>query len=751
MDAVRETARELVTAAAAANERRLLVLAGTRRACYDGARAVAEVVDTDRSVATVSDRNVVGERVGVDRTETLLGTTFGCLVLDCHDTCRPNAIGRATGAVDGGGLLVLLTPPLSSWTDSHGRFEETLAPPPFSVSDVGTRLRRHLVGTLRAHRGVSIVDVDAGRRTKHDGSEPRPRPHAVDPPVRPPESHEFPDAVYDACLSADQRDAVRECERLSEAGTAVVLDADRGRGKSSAAGLAAAAFARSGSSVLVTAPSHRNAAELLDRAAEALAATDGPFEDDTRSHLRTESGEIRFRPPGEAADSSADVLFVDEAAAVPVRTLRKLLPVAPSACFATTVRGYEGSGRGFDVRFRESLEESHDVTACHLSEPIRYAPADPIEVWLFHALLLDSTPPPGQLFEGATASDAAYERIDRDRLLADEPLLGELFGLLVRAHYRTQPDDLARLLDAPEVSVRALTIDGHPVSVALLAREGGLDEATRRVAYEGDRIRGNLIPDLLTSQLRDPAAARPTGVRVMRIVTHHAVRSAGFGSRLLAELESEFGREGSQTGSRSVDYLGVSYGATTPLLRFWSANGYRTVHLSTTRNDASGEHSAVMLRPLSAAGDDLADRHAAWFGRRIEGVLSGALDDLDPDVARAALAAADADVPLELGEFEWRLVASAADGPGLYETAPGPFRDLALKTLLEGGLDDPDAERLLVVGALQNRGWEETAERLGYVSRRACMRALGDAYRPIVDRYGGEIARAEMSRRDGSN
>ena len=309
-----------------------------------------------------------------------------------------------------------------------------------------------------------------------------------------------------------------------------------------------------------------------------------------------------------------------------------------------------------------------------------------------------------------------------------------------------QPDDLARLLDAPEVSVRALTIDGHPVSVALLAREGGLDEATRQVAYEGDRIRGNLIPDLLTSQLRDPAAARPTGVRVMRIVTHHAVRSAGFGSRLLAELESEFGREGSPTGSRSVDYLGVSYGATTPLLRFWSANGYRTVHLSTTRNDASGEHSAVMLRPLSAAGDDLADRHAAWFGRRIEGVLSGALDDLDPDVARAALATADADVPLELGEFEWRLVASAADGPGLYETAPGPFRDLALKTLLEDGLDDPDAERLLVVGVLQNRGWEETAERLGYVSRRACMRALGDAYRPIVDRYGGEIARAEINR-----
>ena len=748
MDTVRETARELLAAAAATNERRLLVLAGDRGACYEGAREAAGAVGTDRAVATVSERDVVGERIGTDRTETLLGTTYGCLVLDCHDTCRPNALGQATGAVDGGGLLVVLTPPLSSWAGSHGRFEETLAPPPFSVGDVGTRFRRHLIDTLRTHRGVSIVDVDAGRRTKHDGSEVRPR--GSTPPIRPPESHRFPEEVYGACRSGDQRDAVHACERLSEAGTAVVLDADRGRGKSSAAGLAAAAFARSGASVLVTAPSYRNAAELLERAAEALASMDGSFEDgrggDTRPFLRTDDGEVRFRPPANATTSSADVLFVDEAAAIPVRTLRELLPVAPSACFATTVRGYEGSGRGFDIRFRESLEASHDVTACHLSEPIRYAPADPIEVWLFHALLLDSTPPPGDLFEGTAASDAAYERLDRDRLAANESLLRELFGLLVRAHYRTQPDDLARLLDAPDVSVRALTVDGHPVSAALLAREGGLDAGTRRVAYEGDRISGNLIPDLLTSQLRDPEAAAPVGVRVVRIVTHHAVRSAGFGSRLLAELDAEFGAEGSPNASPSVDYLGVSYGATPSLLRFWSSNGYRTVHLSTTRNDASGEHSAVMLRPLSDAGSDLADRHTAWFGRRIADVLAGALDALDPDVVRAALASADADVPLELDEFEWRLVASAADGPGLYDTAPGPFRALASKALLEEGLADPGAERLLVVRVLQNRGWDEAAERLGYVSRRACMRALGDAYRPIVDRYGGDIARRETDR-----
>ena len=750
MDAVRKTARTLRTEATATNERRVLVLHGGRNACYTSAETAVDAIRADRAIATVSERDVVGERIDTDRTETLLGTTYDCLVLDCHDTCRPNAIGRVTGAVDGGGVLVILCPHLSEWESVRGRFDESLAPPPFSVSDVNSRLRRHLIRTLRRHRGIAIVDADAGTVTKESGVTPRPR-HSPKPVGRP-NSHAFPREVYDACRTADQRDAVHACECLLDTESAVVMEADRGRGKSSAAGLAAAAFALDGATVLVTAPGYRNAAELFERAAEVLHSMGEPIEDgrngNTRPSLHTEAGEIRFRTPAEATDPSADVLFVDEAAAIPVGQLTQLLSSAPGVCFSTTVRGYEGAGRGFDVRFRETLDDSRSVTECVLSEPIRYAPGDPIEAWLFHALFLGSTPPPSQLFEDADPGEVAYERIDRDRLAGDEALLRELFGLLVYAHYRTQPDDLARILDGPEVELRALIAGGHPVSIALLAREGGLDDGTRRIAYEGDRIRGNLIPDLLTSQLRDPDAGIPTGYRVARIVTHHAVRSEGFGSRLLAEIEAEFGHDASAAGggSDSIDYLGVSYGATPQLLRFWAANGYRTVHLSTTRNDASGEHSAVMTRPLSAAGRELTERHSEWFYRRIPGVLSGSLDSIDPDVVRESLAAVDTETATELSEFEWRLVASAAYGPGLYDTAPDPFRRLAVSALVDGTLSDPDAERLLVVRALQNDSWKNTATRLGYVSQREAKRALGDAYRPIVDRYGTETARHEADR-----
>ncbi|MCO8268920.1 GNAT family N-acetyltransferase, partial [Haloferax sp. AB510] len=269
-----------------------------------------------------------------------------------------------------------------------------------------------------------------------------------------------------------------------------------------------------------------------------------------------------------------------------------------------------------------------EVTDARLDDPIRYAAGDPVESWTFRALLLDARPPVDQLVADATPESASYRALSPDDLLADEHLLREAFGLLVLAHYRTEPDDLARLLDAPNLTLRALTHEGRVVSVALLAREGGLGPDTRRHMYDGGRIRGNMLPDVFTSQLRDEDAGVPVGYRVMRIATHHAVRSSGLGSRLLSAIRDEFAGD--------ADYLGVGFGATPELLSFWRDNGYGTVHLSTTRNDTSGEYSALMMRPLSPAGRDLRNRHAAWFLGRVGDVLGDALSDLDADVARAA-------------------------------------------------------------------------------------------------------------------
>ena len=766
-----EVAAALREEAAATDQRRLLALAGDRDSCYEAADRALDAAGIDRAATTlVGTGNLGCERVGPRRADRLLGTTRDCVVYDAHADFRPNAVGRLVGAVDGGGLFVVLTPPLDELPDRRTEFDESLAVPPAGLADVTGRFRRRFAETLRTHPGVAVVDADAGTVERDGLTRPAPRlasdaggaSDARDSPSLPPD-RAFPDAAYAACLTDDQRTVVRELEALrrDDAGesesAAVVVEADRGRGKSSAAGIAAGSLAAEGADVLVTAPEYRSAREVFVRAAALLESVGCEFDADReppRTVTTAEGGRVRFAEPTEAVASlddsggerAPDAVFVDEAAALPVRLLERFL-AARKLAFTTTVHGYEGAGRGFSVRFRDRLAESdHAVVETRLDEPIRYAAGDPVEAWAFRALLLDARPPVAQVVEDATPESVDYRALSAEALAADETPLREAFGLLVLAHYRTEPDDLARVLDAPNLAVRALVVDGaspsredHVVAVALLAREGDLPADVREHMYEGGRVRGNMLPDVLTSQLRDEDAGIPAGLRVLRIATHHAVRSRGLGSRLLAEIRAEFDGE--------FDWLGTGFGATPDLLRFWRTNGYRAVQLSTTRNDASGEYSALLLDPLTEAGTALHDRHAEWFGSRIASMLADPLRDADPDVVRELLRTVDAPVEVDLPAWDWRAVAASAYGPGLYDAAPRPFRRVALRYFVDGdALLDARAERLLVRKVLQGHPWPEVADELGYHSAGQCMRALGDAYEPLVDRYGDDAAMAEKRR-----
>jgi len=742
-----DLARRLRAEARRVDERRLLVLAGDPETTRERAVAALDAADVDHSAARYvgRDESLPLEQIGPRRAEQLLGTTWQSVVVDCHDTCRPNAIGRAVGAVDGGGLFVLLTPPLDAWPDRRDAFDATLAVPPFDRDQVIGYVRRRLVRTLRAHRGVAIVDVDAGV-VKADGIVD-PSPRLPRRPPSPPPDHRFPAAAYDACLTRDQVDAVGALERLLDGDGALVVEADRGRGKSSAAGIAAASLALDGNDVLVTAPTYRNAAEVFVRAADLLRSL-GKLTGSTGSpprRVETPAGRVRFERPPAATDlpGDPDCLVADEAAAVPVRHLEAFL-AADAVAFVTTVHGYEGAGRGFSVRFRDRLAESdHAVTDVTLDDPIRYAPADPIEVWAFRALCLDARLAVDPLVEGAEPSTVSYRRLSAADILADENLLREVFGLLVAAHYRTEPNDLARLLDAPNVTARALLDDGHVVSVALLAREGGLPADLRARMYEGERVRGNMIPDVLTSQLRDERAGEPVGWRVLRIATHGAARSRGLGSHLLGRVRDEAARAG------DVDYLGVGYGATPELVPFWRENEFRTVHLSTTRHDTSGEYSAVMLDPLTPTGADLADRHTSWFLRRLPATLADPLDDVAPDVVRELLRTVDARPDIDLSAAEWRVVVGTAEGMAIHDTAPRPFRRLAVRHLVAPADSDAlgdRAERLLVQKCLQARPWDSVAEELAFDATAECKRALGDVAGTLADLYGDDVARAQRER-----
>ena len=769
-----ELAASLHAEARATNERRLLVLSGdadrTRELAASALRATD--IDPESIVSLGSLDGVPGESIPADQSHRLLGTTTAAVVVDCHRRCEPNALGRATGTVAGGGLLVLLTPPLDVWPARLDAFNETLAVPPFDTDDVTGYYRQRLVETLRAHPGIALVTVSSDTETEpQSGVEPGgytiERDGRIErgPECRPPnesssnttvrqtprQESAFPQRAYEACLTEDQRRALVTFERLRDSGQALVVESHRGRGKSSMAGLASACLAHAGLDILVTAPTRQSAREVFIRAEVLLGNLGTLVERDSQAERgdsaypreveTTTGGTVRFEPPAHAATlpGTPDRVVVDEAAGLPVDCLRSFLD-ADSVAFLTTVHGYEGAGRGFSVRFKDHLQHSaFECTECRLSEPIRYAAGDPVEVWSFRALALDARPPVDQLVADATSASCTYRELSGADLCADEHLLAGVFGLLVLAHYRTEPNDLARLLDAPNVSVHALLHEGHPVSVALLAREGNLPASTCRHIYEGGAIRGNLLPDLLGSQLRDEQAPRTVGHRVLRIATHDAVRSRGLGSMLLDRVREWC----------DGDWVGAGFGATPPLLSFWETNGFRTIHLGTSRDERSGEHSALMLDPLTARGERLLDRHSAWFRRRLPATLADSLSVADPDTVRAVCRTVEGTPALNLSAFEWRIAAGIPFGAAVHETTPRPVRRLAFRALCDPATTEkltPREERLLVMRTLQHRPVATVADALSYPSERQCLRALGAAVETLVEQYGTELARAEMER-----
>ena len=129
--------------AALTDERRMLVLAGDRSRALARTRDILDALEADPADAAYvgPDDPLDCRSVSYRYADRLMGTTQELVILDCHERCEPNVLGQVTGTVDGGGLLVLLTPPLDTWPKQRDAFDETLAVPPFAVDDISGRFR----------------------------------------------------------------------------------------------------------------------------------------------------------------------------------------------------------------------------------------------------------------------------------------------------------------------------------------------------------------------------------------------------------------------------------------------------------------------------------------------------------------------------------------------------------------------------------------------------------------------------------
>merc|ERR1719272_370336 len=56
----------------------------------------------------------------------------------------------------------------------------------------------------------------------------------------------------------------------------------------------------------------------------------------------------------------------------------------------------------------------------------------------------------------------------------------------------------------------------------------------------------------------------------------------------------------SEITPEKLDYLGVGFGLTPSLFKFWKGAGFIPTYVRQTKNDLTGEHSAIMLKSLAS-------------------------------------------------------------------------------------------------------------------------------------------------------
>ncbi|PWN52856.1 DUF699-domain-containing protein [Violaceomyces palustris] len=294
---------------------------------------------------------------------------------------------------------------------------------------------------------------------------------------------------------------------------------------------------------------------------------------------------------------------------------------------------------------------------------------------------------------------------------ASEVFLQRMMSLYVASHYKNSPNDLQLMSDAPGHRLFVLLAplkdgDGglpEPLCVVQVALEGNIArQSVLNALSRGARESGDLIPWLIAQQFQDADFASLSGARVVRIAVHPDYAKMGYGSRALEALEAFYSgnlldadsvREDLDAGEtfvsvrdravksqrqkglqddditvrdaskmpallqrlserrpEALDWLGVSYGLTPSLFKFWKRAGYTPLYIRQVPNDLTGEYTAIQLRaldtPTSTAGSAWLGALATDFRRRFISLLSFRFREFSSITALNVLEAASNGVKL---------------------------------------------------------------------------------------------------------
>lgn len=362
-----------------------------------------------------------------------------------------------------------------------------------------------------------------------------------------------------------------------------ILTADRGRGKSSALGMAAAKLMNSRNiDIVVTAPTLSAVAPVFQYAKQAL--SDVVVK---RGLMTTDNSSLRFIAPDDLllTRPSCDLLLVDEAAALPLPMLQKVVDHYHRVVFSSTIHGYEGSGRGFTLKFHQWLKSVRPgMHSQFISQPIRWSQGDSLEAWHRRSFLLDFGFEP--IHQPIDLAGISYRTVGKDELVSNPELTHNIFCLLVNAHYQTSPNDLFHLLGDDAMNVMIATYYGDVIACILSVKEGELDKTTIDDIQSGvRRPKGHLAPVTIANQLGFSVAAKQSSVRIMRIAVHPDLQHRGIGTELVRCFMQQ----------QACDYVSTSFGATLALVKFWQRCGFQAIKMGSQRDQSSGCYSLLMV------------------------------------------------------------------------------------------------------------------------------------------------------------
>ncbi|KAH8582111.1 KRE33p like superfamily I ATPAse fused to an acetylase [Cryptosporidium sp. chipmunk genotype I] len=580
---------------------------------------------------------------------SILGRTFGMCILQDFEAITPNILCRTIETVSGGGVICITLQTMSSLRnlyetamDFHGKLKcnEDL----YSGSIISRFIPRFILSLSSCSNCVvvddelnvlpissHILEMKTSKKKEIDSVGGRSNggfksigSHAL-LYKKTPEHIQLEENVKDTeigkvisnCITFDQAQTVLKMADViiqKNMNAIISLTAGRGRGKSAALGLSLACAVSQGfSNIFITAPSAENVLtvfEFIEIGLQSLGYLEHKHFELVRSKTidsrvggdssHSVSRLIRvnifkehrqtiqyIKPEDYHLVSQAEIVVMDEAAAIPLPIVKKFLG-NHLFIFSSTINGYEGTGRALSLKLINDLKKKslnnngslptnsssnsqsyysvNSFSELNLEEPIRYGRNDPIESWLHNLLCLDSTNPP-PLFTGediprdvgssskslvktlAPPTLCTLYHVDRDALFsyhsASETFLHNLMSLFVSSHYKNTPNDLMLLSDAPTHRIFVLlppfdpnTKSIPPILVAIqVAVEGSItSEHIKASLSRGLRPSGDLIPWTLCNHLARDDFGKLTGLRIVRIATHPSAQRMGYGNYAVKQL-----------------------------------------------------------------------------------------------------------------------------------------------------------------------------------------------------------------------